>query len=162
MRVLYVNVYSLLYSPRYINSNESVLDAYLSGRCRTPLDVMRSIPHDVLSARLLEQAALSAGMLIYPIEPRGVRRFILDKNVFRFSSLAPDIDWTGKLRMGNDNHIARIRKHVELTGVKSWRSCGDLFYWELKHQQHLHLKSPSDKGVTPELLRRIRAIYQEE
>ncbi len=161
MRVLYVNVFSLLYSKRFIGSNESVRATYQSGQYRTPLDVMRSIPHDVMSAKLLEQAAVSAGMLIYPVEPRGIRSFIIDRDIFSRSALAPDINWTGALRMGSDSHIARIRKHAELAGVRDWRSCGDLFCWEFKHQQHLHLKSPPDRGVTPQLLQRIRAIKQE-
>lgn len=161
MRVLYVNVFSLLYSKRYISSNEFVLATYQSEQYRTPLDVMRCIPHDVMSAKLLEQAAVSAGMLIYPVEPRGIRSFIIDRDIFSRPALAPDINWTGVLRMGSDSHIARIRKHAELAGVKHWRSCGDLFCWEFKHQQHLHLKSPPDRGVTPQLLQRIRAIKQE-
>ena len=161
MRVLYVNVFSLLYSRRYISSNESVFATYQSGQYRTPLDVMSCIPHDVMSAKLLEQAAISAGMLIYPVEPRGIRSFIIDRDIFSRSALAPDINWTGALRMGSNSHIARIRKHVELAGVRDWRSCGDLFFWEFRHQQHLHLKSPPDRGVTPQLLQRIRDIKQE-
>ncbi|MFG0445914.1 hypothetical protein [Vibrio sp. YQ_11] len=160
MRVLYINAFSLLYSGRFINSIESIRDAYRSGDYKKSLEVMESIPHDPLSARLLEQAAKLAGMLIYPVEPKGAWKLISDRNIFRRSSLAPDIDWTGKLRMGSDNHIARIRKHVEIARVSEWRSCGDLYYWELNHLQHLHLKSPSNKGVTPQLLRQIRAIEQ--
>ena len=160
MRVLYINAFSLLYSGRFINSIESIRDAYRSGHYKKSLEVMESIPHDPLSARLLEQAAKLAGMLIYPVEPKGAWKLISDRNIFRRSSLAPDIDWTGKLRMGSDNHIARIRKHVEIARVSEWRSCGDLFYWELNHLRNLHLKSPSNKGVTPQLLRQIRAIEQ--
>ncbi|MDW1500193.1 hypothetical protein [Vibrio sp. YT-19(2023)] len=160
MRVLYINAFSLLYSGRFINSIESIRDAYRSGHYKKSSEVMESIPHDPLSARLLEQAAKLAGMLIYPVEPKGAWKLISDRNIFRRSSLAPDIDWTGKLRMGSDNHIARIRKHVEIARVSEWRSCGDLYYWELNHLQHLHLKSPSNKGVTPQLLRQIRAIEQ--
>ncbi|HCM1191220.1 TPA: hypothetical protein N2882_001550 [Vibrio parahaemolyticus] len=160
MRVLYINVFSLLYSERYINNNESVRNAYRSGHYKTALDVMESIPHDTLSAKLLERAALSVGMLIYPVEPRGIRDLIINMQVFNKASLAPDINWLGVLRMGSNNHIARIRKHVEIARVSEWRSCGDLFYRELNHLQHLHLKSPPDKGVTPQLLRQIRAIKQ--
>lgn len=76
MRVLYINAFSLLYSERYINNNESVRNAYRSGHYKTALDVMESIPHDTLSAKLLERAALSVGMLIYPVEPRGIRDLI--------------------------------------------------------------------------------------
>ena len=161
MKILYINAFSLLYSQRYINSTESVRIKYLSEQYRSPLDVMKSIPHDRLAARLLEQAVLSADMLIYPVEPRGARRLIIDRNIFRRTALAPDINWIGTLRMGNSNHIARIRKHVELAGVNDWRSCGDLFYWELAHLQHFHLKSHLSEGVTPQLLRKIRAINKE-
>ncbi len=49
MRVLYINAFSLLYSERYINNNESVRNAYRSGHYKTTLDVMESIPHDTLS-----------------------------------------------------------------------------------------------------------------
>ncbi len=160
MRVLYINSFSLLYSERYINNNESVRNAYRSGHYKTTLDVMESIPNDTLSAKLLERAALSVGMLIYPVEPRGARDLLINMQIFNKASIAPDIDWTGVLRMGSNNHIARIRKHVEIARVSEWRSCGDLFYWELNHLRNLHLKSPSNKGVTPQLLRQIRAIEQ--
>ncbi|ODW11181.1 hypothetical protein BBL79_07825 [Vibrio parahaemolyticus] len=145
MRVLYINTFSLLYSERYINNNESVRNAYRSGHYKTTLDVMESIPHDTLSAKLLE---------------RGARDLLINMQIFNKASIAPDIDWTGVLRMGSNNHIARIRKHVEIARVSEWRSCGDLFYWELNHLRNLHLKSPSNKGVTPQLLRQIRAIEQ--
>ncbi|EOV0172433.1 hypothetical protein ACOIWI_000824 [Vibrio vulnificus] len=158
MRVLYINAFSLLYSGRFINSIESIRDTYRSGHYKKSLEVMESIPHDPLSARLLEQAAKLAGMLIYPVEPKGAWKLISDRNIFRHSSLAPDIDWTGKLRMGSDNHISRMRTHIQVAGVSEWRCCGDMYYWQLNHLQHLYLKSPPANGVTPQLLRKIRAI----
>ncbi|MEZ8541593.1 hypothetical protein AB6C74_02025 [Vibrio splendidus] len=78
--------------------------------------------------------------------------------MFSPSTLAPNIDWRGKLRMGNRGTTVRVLIHAETLGVKQWWCCGNQVNWQLAHQQKRHLKSPPEKGVTPQLLSHIRAL----
>ncbi|MEZ9864350.1 hypothetical protein BCT07_14005 [Vibrio breoganii] len=61
--------------------------------------------------------------------------------------------------MGNGGASARTLMHAENLGVKQWWCCGgSKLNWQLAHQQNRYLKSPTEKGVTLQLLSRIRAL----
>lgn len=159
MRVLYIDIVGLLYSQRYLESVKAPFDDLAFAMSYEPMSIIDSQPHDVVSARLLENAALDANLKIYPVEPFRSYRWVRDREFFNPSSLAPDIDWEGRLRMGNSGTTARMLIHAETLGITQWWCCGgSKLNWQLPHLQNRYLKSPTDRGITPQLLSRIRAL----
>lgn len=159
MRVLYIDVVGLLYSKRYLESCEVSFDDLAFTMSYQPMKIIESLPHDEVSARLLEKAVSDACLKIYPVEPFRSYKWVQDQEVFSPASLAPDIDWRGKLRIGNRGTTARTLMHVETLGVKQWWCCGgNKLNWQLAHRQNRYLKSPTELGVTPQLLSRICAL----
>ncbi|MEZ9575997.1 hypothetical protein AB4249_21810, partial [Vibrio sp. 10N.261.55.F4] len=122
MRVLYIDVVGLLYSKRYLESHEVFFDDLKFTISYQPMSITDSLPHDAVSARLLEKAVSDASLKIYPVEPFRSYKWVRDQEVFSPASLAPDIDWRGKLRMGSGGTTARTLLHAENLGVKQGSS----------------------------------------
>ena len=105
MRVLYIDVIGLLYSKRYLESHEVFFDDLTFTMSYQPMSIIDSLPHDAVSARLLEKAVSDASLKIYPVEPFRSYKWVRDQEVFNPASLAPDINWRGKLRMGESRAV---------------------------------------------------------
>ncbi|MGR5246834.1 hypothetical protein ACP3VU_19335 [Vibrio sp. PNB23_22_6] len=69
MTVLYIDVVGLLYSKRYLEANQVSFDDLAFTMSYQPMNIIESLPHNEVSARLLETAALNARLKICPIEP---------------------------------------------------------------------------------------------
>ncbi|ANO34228.1 hypothetical protein A6E01_13530 [Vibrio breoganii] len=62
MRVLYIDVIGLLYSKRYLERNEISFDDMTFTMSYRPMNIIDNLPHDEVSARLLEKSATEASL----------------------------------------------------------------------------------------------------
>ncbi|MDD1826189.1 hypothetical protein LRP52_28845, partial [Photobacterium sp. ZSDE20] len=145
MRVLYINIKSLLFSERFLENNEQAQSIYDAGLIRTESDIVNHMPVDRVAAKTLERAAIDAGFKIYPLVPKHCYSIVRQRRIFSETVLAPDINWNERLRMG-DGEIKALKVHASESGVRDWYCYGNLCWFHLQHEKCKYLKSPPGLG----------------
>ncbi|WP_347361748.1 hypothetical protein [Vibrio vulnificus] len=158
MKILYFDTLSLLYSNQYINRKESLyaaFDEWLKTRSTTLLKMVRP---DSNAVDGLRSATSEAGLLLYPLGTRHTRTCFIENGVFTDDELAPDTELPFRTHMDDNNSIRQMLAHAHSLKAQ-WYVCGDVGSEELlQHYPGRYLRSEFGKGVTSELISKIRCL----
>ncbi|EGQ7796069.1 hypothetical protein [Vibrio parahaemolyticus] len=158
MKILYFDTLSLLYSNQYIHSKESLyaaFDEWLKTRATTLLKMVRP---DSNAVDGLRSAASEAGLLLYPLGTRHTRTCFIENGVFTGDEFAPDTELPFRTHMDDNNSVRQMLAHAHSLKAQ-WYVCGDVGSEELlQHYLDRYLRSEFGKGVTSELISKIRGL----
>ncbi|MEF1250868.1 hypothetical protein QTO09_27125 [Vibrio owensii] len=106
----------------------------------------------------LRDAASEAGLLLYPLGSCYDREYFIEHGVFSCNELAPETELPFRIKMDDNNPVRRMIAHAHSLNAQ-WYVCGDVGSEELlQHYPDRYLRSESGKGVTSELISKIRAL----
>ncbi|MDE1239838.1 hypothetical protein [Vibrio aestuarianus] len=158
MKILYFDTLSILYSNQYINCNENlyaVFDEWLKTRSTTLLKMVKPDPQAIDDLR---RAASEADLLLYPFGTRHTRTCFIESGVFTGDELAPETELPFKTHMDDNNSVRQMLAHAHSLKAQ-WYVCGDIGSEELlQHYPDRYLRSEFGKGVTSELISKIRGL----
>ncbi|HDY7974057.1 TPA: hypothetical protein ACF311_004757 [Vibrio parahaemolyticus] len=158
MKILYFDTLSLLYSNQYINRKESLyaaFDEWLKTRSTTLLKMVRP---DSNAVDGLRSATSEAGLLLYPLGTRHTRTCFIENGVFTGDELAPETELPFRTHMDDNNSVRQMLAHAHSLKAQ-WYVCGDVGSEELlQHYPGRYLRSEFGKGVTSELISKIRGL----
>ncbi|MGF1771711.1 hypothetical protein L4C42_05280 [Vibrio wakamikoensis] len=120
MRILYFMARRTLYSYSYLTE----IGATTIGLTQPQL--FKTIPFDVKAVNALTTAAQEHGYLLYPIDNQDIYRDLINSLVFPDDTLAPDIDWVGRMRLDDADPVRRLLAHSHQLNVDSWFVYGDV------------------------------------
>ncbi|HBC3855491.1 TPA: hypothetical protein KD866_000850 [Vibrio parahaemolyticus] len=158
MKILYFDMLSLFYSDEYFHHNASVHDKYkdwFSTRTKTLLEMVEP---DFQAIDKLRRAASEADLLLYPLGTRHTRKCFIENGVFTGDELAPEAELPFRTHMDDNNSVRRMLAHAHSLKAQ-WYVCGDVGSEELlQPYPDRHLRSEFGKGVTSELIAKIRGL----
>ncbi len=158
MKILYFDMLSLFYSNEYFHHNASVHAKYkdwFNTRTKTLLEMVEP---DCQAIEKLRNASSEAGLLLYPLGTFYNRAYLIEQGVFFTDELAPDTELPFRMQMDDNDAVRRMIAHAYALNAK-WYVCGEIGSEELlQHYPDRYLRSESGKGVTSELISKIRAL----
>ncbi|SHO58748.1 hypothetical protein [Vibrio quintilis] len=158
MKILYFDVLSLFYSNEYFHHNGSVHAKYkewFNTRTKTLLEMVEP---DFQAIDKLRNAASEAGLLLYPLGSSYDREYLIEHGVFSSDELAPETELPFRMQMDDNNPVRRLIAHAYGLNAQ-WYVCGEIGSEELlQPYPERHLRSEFGKGVTSELIAKIRAL----
>jgi hypothetical protein len=120
MKILYFTARRTLYSYNYLTQ----IGATTVGLTQSQL--FKTIPFDVKAVNALSTAVKGHGYLLYPIDNPDIYRDLINNCVFPDDTLAPDIDWVGRMRLDDADPVRRLLAHSHQLNVDSWFVYGDV------------------------------------
>ncbi len=158
MKVLYFDVLSLFYSNEYFYRNASVHARYkewFNTRTKTLLEMVEP---DYQAIEKLRNAASEVGLLLYPLGTFYNRSYLIEHGVFSNNELAPETKLSFRAHMDDNNSVRQMLAHAHSLKAQ-WYVCGDVGSEELlQHYPDCYLRSEFGKGVTSELISKIRGL----
>ena len=158
VKVLYFDVLSLFYSNEYFHSNASVHAKYkewFNTRTKTLLEMVEP---DFQAIDKLRSATSEAGLLLYPLGTFYNRSYLIEHGVFSSDELAPETVLPFRTHMDDNNSVRQMLAHAYSLKAQ-WYVCGDVGSEELlQHYPDRYLRSEFGKGVTSELISKIRGL----
>ncbi len=158
MKILYFDMLSLFYSNEYFHCNASVRAKYkewFNTRTKTLLEMVEP---DSQAIGNLRDAASEAGLLLYPLGSCYDREYLVEHGVFSCNELAPETELPLRMKMDDNNPVRRMIAHAYALNAK-WYVCGEIGSEELlQPYPDRHLRSEFGKGVTSELIAKIRGL----
>nr|WP_206760885.1 hypothetical protein [Vibrio vulnificus] len=158
VKILYFDMLSLFYSNEYFHHNASVHANYkdwFNTRTKTLLEMVEP---DFQAIDKLRSATSEAGLLLYPLGTFYNRSYLIEHGVFTGDELAPETELPFRTHMDDNNSVRKMLAHAHSLNAQ-WYVCGDVGSEELlQHYPDRYLRSESGKGVTNELISKIRAL----
>ncbi|WP_182031981.1 hypothetical protein [Vibrio sp. B1FLJ16] len=158
MKILYFDLLSLFYSNEYFYRNTSVHAKYrewFNTRTKTLLEMVEPDFHAIDKLR---RAALEADLQLYPLGTRYSRACLIENSVFTGDELAPEKVVPFRSHMDDNNSVRQMLAHAHSLKAQ-WYVCGDVGSEELlQHYPDRYLRSEFGKGVTSELIAKIRGL----
>ncbi len=158
VKVLYFDVLSLFYSNEYFHRNASVHAKYkewFNTRTKTLLEMVEP---DYQAIEKLRNAASEAGLLLDPLGAFYNRSYLIEHGVFSTDELAPDTELPFRMQMDDNDPVRRMIAHANGLNAQ-WYVCGETGSEELlQPYSERYLRSEIGKGVTSELLYKIRGL----
>ncbi|MCR9834225.1 hypothetical protein [Vibrio parahaemolyticus] len=156
MKILYVDIRSILYSNRYLNSIEGLLEQYKLHVIKGADHLLEYVEPDREGAKKIARAANEAGLLIYPTGTRYTRELLIKHNVFCDEQLAPVVQIL--MRPRDTDALRLLIAHANFLNAE-WYVCGDLCSDErAQYIPERYLVSSFEEGVSDELISKITAI----
>jgi hypothetical protein len=119
VKILYFKARQLLYSYEYLKRiKQSTVGL-------TQSHLLKSIQADPVAVDFLIDVSKKSGYLLYPVDNHSIYADLIDNQIFCSDVLAPDIDWTCRLKLDDADPIRRLLRHVHALQVDSWFLCGD-------------------------------------
>lgn len=158
MKILYFDMLSLFYSNEYFHRNASVHAMYkewFNTRTKTLLEMVEP---DFQAIDKLRRATSEAGLLLYPLGARYSCACLIKNGVFTGYELAPETELPFRTHMDDNNSVRQMLAHAHSLQAE-WYVCGDVGSEELlQHYPDRYLRSEFGKGVTSELVSKIRDL----
>lgn len=158
MKILYFDMLSLFYSNEYFHRNASIHAKYkewFNTRTKTLLEMVEP---DFQAIGNLRDAASEAGLLLYPLGRCYDREYLIEHGVFSSDELAPETELPFRMKMDDNNPVRRMIAHAYALNAK-WYVCGEIGSEELlQPYPDRHLRSEFGKGITSELIAKIRGL----
>lgn len=158
MKILYFDMLSLFYSNEYFHHNASIHAKYkewFNTRTKTLLEMVEP---DFQAIGNLRDAASEAGLLLYPLGSCYDREYLIEHGVFTGDELAPETELSFRTHMDDNNSVRQMLAHAHSLNAQ-WYVCGDVGSEELlQPYPDRHLRSEFGKGVTSELIAKIRGL----
>ncbi|WP_254059191.1 hypothetical protein [Vibrio parahaemolyticus] len=119
---------------------------------------MSAVEPDRAGARKLANAAITAGLLLYPTDDSYTRDLLIKHNVLDESELAPYVDLASRVRLDDRDPLRIMFAHANALDA-DWYVCGDIATDERLHSfPHRSLVTQFGEGVSEELLSMVAAI----
>ncbi len=158
VKILYFDMLSLFYSNDYFSNNASVHAEYkqwFNTRTKTLLEMVEP---DFQAIDKLKNAASEAGLLLYPLGAFYNRSYLIEHGVFSSDELALETVLPFRTHMDDNNSVRQMLAHAHSLKAQ-WYVCGDVGSEELlQHYPDRYLRSEFGKGVTSELISKIRGL----
>ncbi len=158
MKILYFDMLSLFYSNEYFHRNANVHAKYkewFNTRTKTLLELVEP---DFNAIDKLRNAASEAGLLLYPLGACYDRAYFIEHGVFSTDELAPETELPFRMQMDDNNPVRRMIAHAYRLNAQ-WYVCGEIGSEELlQPYPERHLRSEVGKGVTSQLISKIRDL----
>ncbi|ELI0634697.1 hypothetical protein Q8344_002327 [Vibrio harveyi] len=159
MKILYVDMQSILYSDSYLEKNGDVREVFDSKKYYPSKNAfLESVRPDREGAQRLACAAQDSGLFIYPIGTVYSRDLLIKHEIFSEDQLAPFIDLRLWGAMDDGDPFRIMNTHSRALEAQ-WFVCGDIFSDDLaKYFPKRFLRSQLGSGVTDELIMQIKAL----
>ncbi|POC26015.1 hypothetical protein [Vibrio vulnificus] len=159
MKVLYFGMLSLFYSNEYFHHNVSVHAKYKDWFNTQTKTLLEMVEPDFQAIDKLRRAASEADLLLYPLGTRHSRTCFIENGVFTGDELAPETELPFRTHMDDNNSVRQMLAHAHSLKAQSY-VCGDVVGSEelLQHYPDRYLRSEFRKGVTSELIFKIRGL----
>lgn len=156
MKILYIDVRSLLYSKSYLDSNEEVKKAHAATRITNDAsEFMSLVKPDLATAAKLEQVATEINAKIYPLGNYYSRKALIENSVFKELSVADDIPVSFQ-RPDDRDELRLLTQHAHQSDADF------LIIGEIAAPQRLdnypdrYIATTPEVGLSEHMLRRIR------
>ena len=159
LTILYFDPHSLFYSQRYLDNNPDVGAAFdLLGPISSTDTRLKNVCPDRAGLNRFSQAALDAGVLLYPTGNQYSRELLLKHQIIEDSLLAPFVDVRARLRPDDNDPVRLMLAHASALSAQ-WYVCGDIASdTRLEAYPGRTLLSDYSGGINDDLLSQIRAM----
>ncbi|WP_210437679.1 hypothetical protein [Vibrio crassostreae] len=159
MKILYVDMQSILYSDSYLEKNDDIREVFESKKYhQSKNSFLENVQPDREGAQRLARVAQNLGLFVYPLGTLYSRDLLIKHEIFSEEQLAPFIDLRLWGAMDDGDPFRIMNTHSRALKAQ-WFVCGDVFPDDLaKHFPERFLRTRLGSGVTDELIRQIKAI----